>query len=125
MSLVLYQYNSKWDDPTPHKIKKIEKAYLDGYQIAERLLEGCQFWFKVSECGNDIDVWVDDMSLSYMNRAKMNIEEWIKEAKVAILNHDVFRTEEYTGCGDDEDDVFLYNSKNPEWFDEQGFEIVS
>ena len=62
--------------------KEINKAYIDGYQFGDRLLEGVIFEVTVNKTGKDVNIKCVD-GADYFN--DLNTKKWIKEAKKAAL----------------------------------------
>lgn len=61
----------------------IDKAFVDGYNFGDRLLEGVIFQISLTEDKNDIIVKCGDDYLQYFE--SLNTKKWLKEAKKYVL----------------------------------------
>jgi hypothetical protein len=74
---------------------KVEKAYLDGYSVGDRLLEGVKFICSQND-DNTFIIEINEEDKPYLS--KLNIEYWLDRAKISAEKQDIFSC---INCGDD------------------------
>lgn len=79
MNLGFYDIVSLDADGVTYELKKVNSAMIDGYSIAERLLEGVRFVLTIHEGGLEVSVHPDDQDyfeqFNQMKFYKLVLEE--------------------------------------------------
>lgn len=89
-------------------LSPVDKAYLDGYDVGDRLLEGLKFILKVSESGEDIDVSIGSEDEGFFQG--LNEKYWLNKVKKSTLEWDLFESKEG-------EEIILWN--NSKTYDKQ------
>ena len=106
MKLGFYKITMLDADGKTYELTPVDSAKMDGYGIAERLLEGVMFEFTIDKNG-ELQVEVAKSDVSYFKTNKLDIKAWCEEAKKNAFNE----------CAFDGEEVVLYDHDKK--FDEQ------
>lgn len=99
-----------------NKYKKVNEAYVDGYAVGDRLLEGVVF--RITLEGNKFKASTPAEFVTYME--DLNEKKWLKEVEKFCENNDVYHAKlSDVGVGFPTDDVVCYDDEKA--LDEQTF----